>query len=140
MGVYVRGWGGVWAGWRFGQGLPRRLDLRSSPGSAPLPKQVPGIAIVTPTLNQGRFLGATIDSVIGQNYPRLFYHVQDGGSNDNTVEILKSYRDKISWRSAPDDGQSDAINAGFAQVDCDIMAYLNSDDMLLPGTLAFVAN
>ena len=126
--------------WTFEQHSPRSLDLRSMPGPPTLPDQVPGIAIVTPTLNQGRFLGATIDSVIGQNYPRLFYHVQDGGSNDNTVEILKSHGDKISWRSAPDNGQSDAINAGFAQADCDIMAYLNSDDTLLPGTLAFVAN
>jgi len=85
-------------------------------------------------------LSATIDSVIGQNYPRLFYQVQDGGSNDDTVQILKSYGDKISWRSAPDNGQSDAINAGFAEADCDIMAYLNSDDTLLPGALSFVAN
>jgi glycosyltransferase involved in cell wall biosynthesis len=126
--------------WTFEQHSPRSLDLRSLPGPPPLPDRIPGIAIVTPTLNQGRFLGATIDSVIGQNYPRLFYHVQDGGSNDNTVQILKSYGDKIGWRSAPDNGQSDAINAGFAQADRDIMAYLNSDDTLLPGALAFVAN
>ena len=97
----------------------------------------PRISIITPSFDQAAYLEQTISSVIGQNYPRLFYHVQDGGSNDNTVEILKSYGDKISWRSAPDNGQSDAINAGFAQADCDIMAYLNSDDTLLPGTLAF---
>ena len=64
--------------------------------------------------DHGRFLRATIDSVLDQNYPGLFYHVQDGGSDDDTVDILKSYGDKISWRSAPDQGQSDAINAGFA--------------------------
>src|SRR5260370_26031599 len=80
--------------WTFEQHSPRSLDLRSLQPPPSLPKQVPGIAIVTPTLNQGRFLSATIDSVIGQNYPRLFYHVQDGGSNDNTAQILKSYGDK----------------------------------------------
>src|SRR5213596_489278 len=95
--------------WTFEQHSPRSLDLRSLPGPPALPKQVPGIAIVTPTLNQGRFLSATIDSVIGQNYPRLFYQVRDGGSNDDTVHILTSYGDKIGWRSAPDNGQSDAI-------------------------------
>ena len=126
--------------WTFEQHSPRSLDLRSLPAPPTLPKQVPGIAVVTPSYNQGRFLSATIDSVIGQNYPRLFYHVQDGGSNDDTVQILKNYGDKISWRSAPDNGQSDAINAGFAQADSDIMAYLNSDDTLLPGALSFVAN
>ncbi len=108
--------------WTFEQHSPRSLDLRSLPGPPALPTQVPGIAIVTPTLNQGRFLSATIDSVIGQNYPKLFYRVQDGGSNDDTVQILKSYGDKIGWRSAPDSGQSDAINAGFVEADCDIMA------------------
>jgi glycosyltransferase involved in cell wall biosynthesis len=126
--------------WTFEQHLPRPLDLRSLPGPPALPKRIPGIAIVTPSFNHGRFLRATIDSVVNQDYPSLFYHVQDGGSDDDTVEILKSYGDKISWRSAPDKGQSDAINLGFAGVDCDIMAYLNSDDTLLPGTLACVAD
>ena len=79
-----------------------------------MPKQLPRIAIVTPSLNHGRFLRATIDSVLGQNYPNLLYHVQDGGSDDDTVEILKGYGDRISWRSEPDRGQSDAINMGFS--------------------------
>jgi hypothetical protein len=81
-----------------------------------------------------------IDSVLGQDYPRLFYHVQDGVSADEKVDILKSYGERISWRSEADGGQSDAINKGFQAVDCDIMAYLNSDDTLLPGTLACVAS
>jgi glycosyltransferase involved in cell wall biosynthesis len=126
--------------WTFEQHSPRPLDLRAINVPATLPKQVPAIAIVTPSFNHGQFLRATIDSVIDQNYPRLSYHVQDGESNDGTVEILKSYGDRISWRSAPDEGQSDAINAGFAGIDCDIMAYLNSDDILLPGALASIAN
>jgi glycosyltransferase involved in cell wall biosynthesis len=125
--------------WTYEQHAPRRLDLRMLPATPALPKQPPRIAIVTPSFDHGRFLRATIDSVLGQNYPNLFYHVQDGRSRDGTVEILKSYGDRISWRSETDDGQSDAINKGFKDVDCDIMAYLNSDDVLLPGTLTCVA-
>jgi len=126
--------------WTFEQHPPRPLDLSKLPAAPALPKQPPRIAIVTPSLNHGRFVRATIDSVLGQDYPRLFYHVQDGASADETVEILKSYGERISWRSAADGGQSDAINKGFQDVDCDIMAYLNSDDVLLPGTLACVAD
>lgn len=126
--------------WTFEQHAPRPLNLRSLSAPPALPKQIPGIAIVTPSFNHGRYLRATIDSVLDQNYPGLFYHVQDGGSNDDTVDILKSYGNKISWRTAPDSGQSEAINAGFAGVGCDIMAYLNSDDTLLPGALAYVAH
>jgi glycosyltransferase involved in cell wall biosynthesis len=126
--------------WTFEQHAPRALDLRSLPATPKLPKQPPRIAIVTPSFNHGRFLSATIDSVLDQNYPNLFYHVQDAGSNDDTLDILKSYGDRISWRSEPDDGQSDAINRGFENVDCDVMAYLNSDDTLLPGTLASIAD
>jgi glycosyltransferase involved in cell wall biosynthesis len=126
--------------WTFEQHPPRPLDLSKLPAAPALPKQPPRIAIVTPSFNQGRFLRATIDSVLGQDYPRLFYHVQDGASADETVDILKSYGERISWRSEADGGQSDAINRGFQSVDCDIMAYLNSDDTLLPGTLACVVN
>jgi glycosyltransferase involved in cell wall biosynthesis len=126
--------------WTFEQHSPRPLDLRSLPPAPALPAQVPRIAIVTPSLNQGRFLRDTIDSVVNQNYPILYYHVQDGGSDDDTIDVLKSYGDRISWRSAPDKGQSDAINSGFAGIECDIMAYLNSDDVLLPGALACVAD
>lgn len=126
--------------WTFEQHSPRPLNLRSLSAPPELPKRVPSIAIVTPSFNQAPFLAATIDSILRQNYPALFYHVQDGGSEDSSVEVLKSYRDRISWRSAPDQGQADAINRGFAGVDCDIMAYLNSDDTLLPGALACIAN
>ena len=124
--------------WTYEQHPPRALDLESLPSVPALPAQPPRIAIVTPSFNQGQFLRATIDSVLDQNYPNLFYHVQDGGSNDRSVEILKSYGDRISWRSEPDAGQADAINKGFAGVECDVMAYLNSDDTLLPGTIAYV--
>lgn len=126
--------------WTFEQHSPRPLDLHSLPAASSLPKPVPAIAIVTPSLNHAPFLGATIDSVLSQNYPALYYHVQDGGSADGSIDILKRYGDKISWHSAPDGGQADAINQGFAGVDCEIMAYLNSDDILLPGALACIAN
>ncbi len=74
--------------------------------------------------------------------PALSYHVQDGASQDGTVDLLNAYGGQVSWRSEPDSGQANAINAGFktAAIDCDIMAYLNSDDTLLPGTLAYIAH
>jgi Glycosyl transferase family 2 len=125
--------------WTFEQYSPRPLDLAAFPAPPDLPATVPRIAMVTPAYNHARFLNATIDSVLGQNYPNLHYHVQDGASSDGTLEILKDRGDRISWRSEPDNGQSDAINRGFDGVDCDIMAYLNSDDILLPGTLATIA-
>ena len=126
--------------WTFEQHPPHPLNLRAHPAAPALSKQPPRIAIVTPSFNQGHFLSATVDSVLDQNYPSLFYHVQDGASSDETVDLLKGYGDRISWRSETDDGQSDAINRGFRDVDCDIMAYLNSDDTLLPGALASVAS
>jgi GT2 family glycosyltransferase len=96
--------------------------------------------MVTPSYNHAQYLGATIDSIVGQAYPNLYYHVQDGASIDGTVDLLKNRGNSISWKSEPDKGQSNAINLGFAGVDCEIMAYLNSDDMLLPGTLAHVVD
>jgi glycosyltransferase involved in cell wall biosynthesis len=126
--------------WTFEQYPPRPLNPAEFPPAPALPADVPRIAIVTPSYNHARFLNATIDSILAQNYPNLHYHVQDGASNDGTLELLKSRGDRISWRSEPDRGQSHAINLGFAGVGSDIMAYLNSDDALLPGTLAYVAN
>lgn len=126
--------------WTFEQHAPRPLDLESLSAAPPLPARAPSIAIVTPSFNQARFLPATIDSVLDQDYPNLFYHVQDAGSNDGSLDILNSYGGKISWRSRQDGGQAEAINLGFEGADSDIMAYLNSDDVLLPGTLAVVAD
>ena len=126
--------------WTFEQYLPRVLDLNAFPPAPELPADIPRIAIVTPSYNHARYLDATIDSILAQNYPNLHYHVQDAGSADGTVELLKARGDRINWRSARDNGQSHAINLGFDGVDSDIMAYLNSDDTLLPGTLAYVAN
>jgi glycosyltransferase involved in cell wall biosynthesis len=126
--------------WTFEQHPPRPINLAVLPSAPALPADVPRIAIVTPSFNHARYLDATIDSVLGQNYPNLHYHVQDGASADGTLDLLKNRSNRISWRSERDNGQSHAINLGFAGIDCDIMAYLNSDDTLLPGTLAYIAN
>jgi hypothetical protein len=104
------------------------------------PQPAPTISIVTPSFGQGHFLERTLYSVVNQNYPALEYVVQDGGSTDDTVEILRRYESSLTnWSSEPDGGQGDAINRGFAQTSGEIMAYLNSDDLLLPGALAYVA-
>src|SRR5262249_33597391 len=88
--------------------------------------------------NQGAFLKATVESVLGQGYPRLSYLVRDGRSTDSTLAVLAN-REGLAWISESDRGQADAVNKGFAQIDGDIMGWVNSDDLLLPGALAHVA-
>jgi glycosyltransferase involved in cell wall biosynthesis len=101
----------------------------------------PRISIITPSYNQGQFIEETIQSVLSQNYPNLEYIIIDGGSTDNTVEIIKKYESQISyWTSEPDRGQTHAINKGLAKATGEIIAYLNSDDYYLPETLFKVAN
>jgi glycosyltransferase involved in cell wall biosynthesis len=96
---------------------------------------LPLVSIVTPSYNQGRFIRATIESVLGQDYPNIEYFVMDGGSTDKTVNVLKEYGDRLTWVSEKDGGQTDAINKGLRQARGEIVAYLNSDDVYLPGTL-----
>src|SRR5262249_32657359 len=86
----------------------------------------------------GRFIRKTVESVLGQAYPRLNYLVQDGGSSDETVSVLSGFGSQLNWVSEPDEGQADAINRAFRRVDAEIMAWLNSDDLLLPGALGYV--
>lgn len=102
-------------------------------------KKHPLISVITPSYNQGRFIKETIDSVLTQDYPNIELLVMDGGSNDETVAILKSYGKKITWTSKKDKGQTDAINKGMKLAKGEIVCYLNSDDTFLPGTLAAVA-
>lgn len=99
------------------------------------------LSIVTPSYNQGRYIQRTIDSVVSQEGDfELEYRVIDGGSTDNTVDVLKSYGSRIAWTSEPDGGQVDAINKGLAAATGDIVAWINSDDLLMPGALAKVAD
>ncbi|PYQ16794.1 MAG: glycosyltransferase [Acidobacteria bacterium] len=99
---------------------------------------LPLVSIVTPSFNQGRFLRRTIESVLGQGYPRIEYIVCDGGSTDGSREILGSYGDRLRWDSQPDAGQSAALNRGFAGAHGEVFAYLNSDDLLRPGAVEAV--
>lgn len=100
----------------------------------------PKISVITPSYNQGQFLEETILSVIGQNYPNLEYIIMDGGSTDNSVEIIKKYQKHLAyWVSEKDGGQGAAINKGFGLATGEILAWLNSDDMYLPGALLHVA-
>lgn len=119
---------------------PRPLDFAGKQGRTPGLSNPPRISIVTPSFNQAAFLERTIRSVLEQSYPVLEYIIQDGGSTDGSVDILKRYSDRLTfWESKQDEGQTNAINLGFRHASGDIMAYLNSDDLLLPGTLAYVA-
>lgn len=100
--------------------------------------RLPRISIITPSFNQGRFIGETIDSVLGQGYPDLEYLVLDGGSTDETLDVLSSYGERLRWWSEPDRGQSHAINKGLARATGEVVAFLNSDDRYCPGALLAV--
>ena len=116
----------MWIPYRYR--VPSRLDLC-----------LPSVSIVTPSLNQGPFLERTIHSILSQAYPHLEYIIQDGGSTDETQEVLSRYAALCtSIESVADQGQAQAINRGFQHTTGEILAYLNSDDILLPGTLVYV--
>lgn len=126
-----------------------RLEAHYNPREIPektiLPDEVgvsqyPRISIIVPSFNQGQFIGQTLESIVRQGYPNLELIVIDGGSNDETGEVIRNYDEHIKWWvSEPDNGQANAINKGMARATGDILAWLNSDDCLMPGALFQVA-
>lgn len=121
--------------------IPKAIVIPDFYHKEKAPKEAPLISIVTPSYNQGKFLERTIKSVLEQSYPNLEYIIQDGGSSDSSVNVIQEYSDQLKhWESKPDKGQSNAINLGFQHATGEIMAYLNSDDLLLAGSLNYVAN
>jgi glycosyltransferase involved in cell wall biosynthesis len=95
---------------------------------------VPRLTVITPSLNQAKYLERTLRSVLDQGYPNLEYIVMDGGSTDGSVDILRRYDDRLAyWVSQPDEGQSWAINRAVERSTGDVIAYINSDDYYLPG-------
>lgn len=99
----------------------------------------PKVTIVTPSFNQGQYLEETIRSVLLQGYKNLEYIIIDGGSADNSVEIIQKYEPWLAfWVSEPDDGQADAINKGFCRSTGEYLGWINSDDILYPGAISRV--
>ncbi len=100
---------------------------------------LPSLTLVTPSFNQGAFLEAAIRSVVGQGYPKLEYVIMDGGSTDQSLDIIRKYEASLTrWVSEADGGQYDAINRGFRGTTGEVMGWLNSDDMLTPWALSVV--
>jgi len=112
----------------------------SLPDTLPDGRRWPLVTVVTPSFNQGKYLGETILSVAGQGYPRIEHIVMDGGSTDESLAVMQRHRHLLAAAiSEKDRGQSNAINKGMALATGEILTWLNSDDMLAPGALAAVA-
>lgn len=98
----------------------------------------PKISIIIPSYNKGKYIEETLTSTISQGYPNLEVIIQDGGSTDNTLKIIKKYAKNypyLIWESKKDNGQTDAINKGLKKATGDILTYINADDIYLPGAL-----
>jgi glycosyltransferase involved in cell wall biosynthesis len=122
------------AGWPWS--LENLVDANTLTANVNYPK----ITVLTPNYNYGHYLEETIRSVLLQGYPNLEYIIIDGGSTDNSVEIIKKYEPWLTyWVSEPDRGQTHAINKGLAKVTGEIFNWINSDDILMPGALFAIA-
>ena len=99
------------------------------------PREPPLVSIVTPSYNMAPHLPATIESVLSQDYPRIEYIVVDGGSTDGSLEILERHRDRLRWFTGKDKGPSDAAHRGFLEARGEVFAWLNADDIFLPGAV-----
>jgi glycosyltransferase involved in cell wall biosynthesis len=122
------------------QGFPWEVADVRLPDSLPAGKSWPRISVVTPSYNQGQFLEKALRSVLLQGYPNLEYFVIDGGSVDDSQEIIRRYQPWLTgWVSEPDSGQSEAINKGLSWASGEILHWLNADDYLLPGALQTAA-
>jgi glycosyltransferase involved in cell wall biosynthesis len=117
------------SGRRLPAALPTAQEVEVTAPYRPL------VSVVTPSYNQGKYLRRTIESVLTQSYPNIELIVMDGGSTDDSIDILKGYGDRVIWVSERDRGQTHAINKGMQRARGDVLAYLNSDDVLLPGAI-----
>jgi glycosyltransferase involved in cell wall biosynthesis len=97
--------------------------------------KTPLVSVVTPSYNQGRFIRATIESVLSQDYPHVEYIIMDGGSTDETAAVVRDYASRLTFISEKDRGQSHAINKGFQMARGPVISWLNSDDLYLPGAI-----
>lgn len=124
---------------RLHQYPPRAVSVSHISVSQDDAESLPSIVLVTPSFNQANFVGDTLGSVQAQKYPKLHYVVQDACSTDGTAQILQSFDSNCAEiRIEQDDGQTDALNRGFSSTSSEVMGYLNSDDLLLPGALYFI--
>jgi hypothetical protein len=132
-----------WTAPRIGQlyqYAPKALRIPARYTRVRPPSNAPSLSIVTPSFNQGVFIERTVQSVLSQGYPKLEYIIKDACSSDETMAVLKHYERQLAHlESTPDTGFGNGINIGFRRATGEIMAYLNSDDLLLPGTLNYVA-